>query len=283
MVIMMSIIKCPVCNRELNRKDNCYKCTNNHSFDISKKGYTNLLLSNQYHSSNPGDDKDMVLARKEFFKLDKYQSLKLALLRIIGEYHIDNNISFCDIACGEGYYTNFLHKNLSSDFNIETYGIDISKYAIIEAEKMKKEMKLENINYYIANLSYLPFVSSSFSLILNCFAPIDDKEFFRVLKNEGIYIRVLPAEKHLLGLKEILYDDPYLNVAKEEKIYGMKLIKEEIVDDFISLETNKDIMNLFKMTPYYYKTNKKFKKRLEIVNGLNTQISFRIRVYKKYI
>lgn len=277
----MGIIKCPVCNKELIRKDNCYKCNSNHSFDISKKGYTNLLLSNQYHSLNPGDDKEMVLARKEFFKLDKYQCLKVALLRIIKEYHMDNNVVFCDIACGEGYYTNFLHKNLSNSFTIETYGIDISKYAIIEAEKMKKEMKLENINYYIANLSYLPFMESSFSLILNCFAPIDDKEFFRVLKSNGIYIRVLPAEKHLLGLKEILYDDPYLNVAKEENIYGMKLIKEEIVDDLINLETNQDIMNLFKMTPYYYKTNKKFKERLGLVDKLDTQVSFRIRVYKK--
>ena len=65
----MSAIKCPVCNKSLNKVNNVYKCENKHSFDISNKGYCNLLLANQKFSDSSGDDKEMILARKEFFEM----------------------------------------------------------------------------------------------------------------------------------------------------------------------------------------------------------------------
>lgn len=281
MVISVSIIKCPVCNEKLNKIDKTYKCKNKHSFDISTKGYTNLMLANQSFSDASGDDKEMVLSRKEFFELNKYKCLKDKLLEVITKYIHKERISFLDIACGEGYYTNFLHDNLSKKYKINTYGIDISRFAIHEANKSKKMFQLENIEYFIANLSKLPFLDDSLDLLLNCFAPIDQKEFFRVLNDKGIYIRVLPGKDHLYGLKSVLYEKPYLNEKKEENIEGLTLKEEiEILDD-IALNSSKDIVNLFKMTPYYYKTSRDALTKLENMKSLETRISFLIRIYQK--
>ena len=277
----MSIIKCPVCNQKLNKMDKTYKCANKHSFDISSKGYTNLMLANQSFSDASGDDKEMVLSRKEFFELDKYKCLKNKLLQVINSYLNKEKINFLDIACGEGYYTNFLHENLSKKYEIETYGIDISRFAIHEANKKKRMLELENIEYFIANLSRLPFLDNSLDLLLNCFAPIDEKEFYRVLNKRGIYIRVLPGKDHLYGLKSVLYEKPYLNEKKEENIDGLTLIEEIEIFDDIKLESSKDVVNLFKMTPYYYKTSKEALVKLENTNSLETRISFVIRIYKK--
>ena len=55
----MGVIKCPVCNLELEKNLYTYSCKNHHSYDIAKKGYTNLLLANQGHALNSGDDKEM--------------------------------------------------------------------------------------------------------------------------------------------------------------------------------------------------------------------------------
>ena len=277
----MSIIKCPVCNKSLFKYEKVYKCINNHSFDISSKGYTNLMLANQSFSDASGDDKEMILARKDFFTLDKYRVLKEKLLEIVNKYHKREKINFLDIACGEGYYTNYLHENLNKNYKISSYGIDISRFAIHEANKEKRILNLDNIEYFIANLSRLPFIDNSLSLLLNCFAPIDEKEFYRVLDNEGIYIRVLPGKNHLLGLKQVLYDSPYLNEKKDEFIDGLYLKEEIEISDNMILESNNDIMNLFKMTPYYYKTGIEGRKRLENTELLESEISFLIRVYVK--
>ena len=67
------MIICPVCKKDLIRNEKTYRCENNHSFDMGKQGYLNLLLSNQKHSKTPGDDKEMVLSRKRFLEKDYYK------------------------------------------------------------------------------------------------------------------------------------------------------------------------------------------------------------------
>ena len=80
------MIKCPVCNNELIEFDTLYKCSNNHSFDKNKKGYTNLLLANQMHSIDPDDNKEMVMARVNFLKTNKYKVLRDSIETIINQY-----------------------------------------------------------------------------------------------------------------------------------------------------------------------------------------------------
>ena len=44
----MEKLKCPVCQNNLVKINNTYKCEKNHSYDISSKGYTNMLLANHH-------------------------------------------------------------------------------------------------------------------------------------------------------------------------------------------------------------------------------------------
>ena len=48
---MKSGFCCPVCGSALERGEKILTCENGHSFDIAKKGYVNLLLSQK---SNAG-------------------------------------------------------------------------------------------------------------------------------------------------------------------------------------------------------------------------------------
>ena len=36
--------RCPVCGEKLKLSENSYRCRNRHCFDLSAKGYVNLLL-----------------------------------------------------------------------------------------------------------------------------------------------------------------------------------------------------------------------------------------------
>ena len=49
------LLLCPVCKDKLikDASNKMYRCQNNHSYDIAKEGYVNLLISNQKNSKNP--------------------------------------------------------------------------------------------------------------------------------------------------------------------------------------------------------------------------------------
>ncbi len=278
----MSVLKCPVCNLELNKNVNTYSCYNHHSYDIAKKGYTNLLLANQGHASNSGDDKEMVEARVRFLQTDHYQILRNELVNQFNKYIQDQEkVNFVDVACGEGYYTSYIHQQLVDKIDLNTYGVDISKFAIIEASNKKRRLNQSKIEYFIGNMDYLPFLDNTFYILLNCFSPMNEKEFTRVLKSNGIYIRVLPGKKHLLGLKEVLYDEVYLNEMKDSKLDNFTLIDEIEINDNITLTNQEQISDLFSMTPYYYKTSLEAANKLKSLSSLSTIISFIILVYKK--
>ena len=270
------MLKCPVCNAQLINNEKQYICDNNHSFDKNKKGYTNLLLSNQLHSSDPGDNKEMIEARVNFLKTNKYKVLRNALENMIDKYKSKEDFSFLDIACGEGYYTNYLMSKFNKAMGS---AIDLSKYALISANKNKKELNTNNINYYLASLSKLPFLDNSIDIALNCFAPLDEKEFSRVIKKDGIFIRVLPSTYHLWELKEVLYKDVIENKEKDNDLISFELLEVLEVNDTIELN-NQEINNLFLMTPYYYKSPLEGSNKLKSLNYLKTRISFKIFVYK---
>lgn len=277
---MKNILKCPNCSSLLYKDNNCFKCDNRHSFDIAKKGYVNLLLANQHHNDNSGDSKFMMEARERFLSSDKYSILKDELINIISSYYHDDFV-FGDMACGEGYYTIKIHEALKRLGNTSTYGIDLSREAINECSKKQRiNNQKDDSLYIIGNLSYLPFLDNSFDLLLNCFAKLEEKEFLRVLKKDGIFIRVLPGKRHLFALKEIVYSNPYENQDKDLNIDGLFLIDTREISTMIDLN-NQEIKDVFTMTPYYYKSPQDGVKKLYDTPSLTTEISFKLLVYKK--
>lgn len=278
---MKNILFCPHCKNELNQIDNTFKCVNNHSYDISKKGFVNLLLANQHHSDNSGDEKGMILSRVRFLNTGKYDLLRDLITETIkSNLNSSKDNVVCDLGCGEGYYTTYFHNKLKDEFNLSTYGVDLSKQAINECTIRQRQMKLEDIKFIIGNLNYLPIQNESVDLIVNSFAKIDENEFLRILRKNGIFLRILPGTKHLLGLKEVLYENVRLNEDKETYIEGFELIDIKESEGNILLN-NQEINDLFTMTPYYYKSPKDTSEALMKKEELNTIISFKILVYRK--
>ena len=59
---------CPLCGRTLCVQQRRCVCAENHSFDIARQGYVNLLPVQQKHSRHPGDTRQQVLSRREFLE-----------------------------------------------------------------------------------------------------------------------------------------------------------------------------------------------------------------------
>jgi len=264
---------CPVCkkilvfNSELSTHGTLV-CENNHSFDYSKKGYVNLLLSDKMHSKTPGDNKLMIDAREAFLKKDFYKPLRDEIINTAENF---TPKTILDAGCGEGYYTVGF-----SEICEEIYGVDISKTALINAVKKDKKTK-----FAVASLFNLPFFKESFDMLINIFAPFSHDEFLRVIKKDGIMILVIPDENHLFELKELLYDNPYKNEVKNFEIPDFEFLYKKDVAFKMKIKNSEDLINLFMMTPYCYRTPKEKSEILKKTNNITVSAEFKILVYKK--
>ena len=92
--------------------------------------------------------------------------------------------------------------------------------------------------------------------------------------------QVVPGARHLFGLKEVLYDTPYLNDEKLPKTTELELVGTQRVSANITLQTQADIEAVFQMTPYYYRTRPADKERLANLDTLQTAIDFIIAEYR---
>lgn len=263
---------CPVCGCCLEKDGGSLRCTNGHCFDIAKQGYVNLLQSQKSSSKRHGDDRLMVKSRSDFLDKGYYDVLADKITGMIGETAFEN-MRLIDLGCGECFYTSRVEKAVP---NVIYGGIDISKQALIAGSKRNK-----NISLAVASVFNLPIEDGYCDIAMTVFAPHSTAEIYRILKNGGYWLRAYPLEKHLIGLKSVIYEKPYLNEVDRSTPEGFELEKREELKEKITVNDNDDLMNLFRMTPYYYKTGKSDQDKLNNIETLETEIEFGIDLLRK--
>lgn len=272
----MSNYICPICKTGLKFVGNSFVCENNHCFDIAKEGYIHLLPANKMHSKVPGDTKEMVNARRKFLEAGYYSPFSVKLNEIVSRY-AQGGFTVIDAGCGEGYYTGNLKKYLDSlNISNSISGFDISKFAVKAASK-----KYKSIEFAVASIFDIPVKNETADVVINIFAPIVESEFLRILKKGGKLVIAVPGEYHLWGLKNLVYDEPYINEVKHTKYDGFEFIERIAVEDNVELQDNEQIQNMFSMTPYYWKTDVKGSNRVKNCNELKTKIHFDFLIYEK--
>ena len=266
---------CPICKKALSKDATSFKCDSNHSFDIAKSGYINLLNPGKMNNAKAGDSKEMIRARTTFFECGAYSKIKDKLCQIVSNF---KNDVIVDAGCGEGYYTCGLAKSNTSSI---VFGFDMSKFGCEHGAKVAKHDGIKNLSFAVANIFDLPIESSYADIVVNLFAPVASDEFYRVLKPNGYLIVVSAGIEHLNGLKQALYDNVYPNEEKFLNYSGFELIRVDNLKYDVSIEKGETIYSLFTMTPYYHRTNLNDKEKLSLLNSLNTTVEVNYAIYKK--
>ena len=270
-----NILRCPVCKEPLcsNETGKSLYCTGTrrHCFDISAKGHVNLAA----HHSGGGDSKEAVRSRSAFLRKGYYRPFADKLCEIIGEYVQAGTV--IDAGCGEGYYTNLVAKNCGTD----TVGFDLSKWGAEAGAADAKREGIDNAAFAVASIYDMPVPDECADAVMNLFAPCAEEEFKRVLKPGGILIVAGAGKDHLFGLKKAIYDQPYKNDPRNDLPTAMTHVESYKVKFEIELTDKEDRMNLFAMTPYFYRTSRKDSEKLENAEGLVTEVEFDIEVYRK--
>ena len=258
---------CPICGSDLSCQKPAWCCENGHSFDVARQGYVNLLTVQQKHSLCPGDTREMVVARREFLEGGYYLPIAQKLQELICTY-APKTQSVLDVGCGEGYY-------LSQIKAAEKWGIDISKEAVRFASARDKSAQ-----FVTATAAHLPFQNGSFDCLLSMFALTMAEEFSRILKENGIFIQVLAGEKHLMGLKSIIY--PTL-LEKEKDLHPQlehfTLLHEETLSFDFHLEGQELLHHLLYMTPHVWRISKEGAEALAKADRLSDRAEVVFNVY----
>lgn len=271
-------LRCPVCGSGMAQDKTVgagrWLChgTRVHSFDMARSGYVHLALRH----SGGGDAKEAVRARTAFLSQGYYRAAADALCRLTQTYIPGGLI--VDAGCGEGYYTNALSDYLGEGY--EVCGFDLSRDAVDAAAKAARRQGVSSL-YAVGSVFELPLADASVDGVVNVFAPCAETEYSRVLRTGGVLVVVGAGERHLLGLKQALYDKTYENAGRADLPVNMRLCERVVVRDEIEVEGSEQIANLFSMTPYYWRTSQEDKKKLEGLDRLRTEIEFDFCIYRK--
>ena len=266
----MTQYRCPLCKTPLTFSAKVYRCAENHSFDLAKEGYVNLLPVQFKHSKEPGDNKAMVNARRAFLEKGYYAPLVKKIIDLYQIYGLKTGALF-DAGCGEGYYT---HQHKTNDNTV--YGIDIAKEAVKKAAK-----KYKSCHFSVGTLSQLPFKDGLLDWVVSIYAPILENEFIRVMNKQAYLLTVTPASLHLSELKAKIYHEAKEHDTQRDPIKHLTLVHQENLSYQMHLVSGEDILNLLSMTPFAFKASEDVKLALSTMANFTCKADFQIRLYQK--
>ena len=206
---------CPICQEHLTLVETSLKCSNRHSFDLSKFGYVNLAPQIKQSAIY---DMENFQNRQEILEAGFYQAILETISDLLARLETAKTI--LDIGCGEGFYSRKLQESHSDK---TFYAFDISKDSVQIAAKSEPNWA---VNWFVGDLARLPIKDASMDILLDIFSPANYGEFRRVLSKDGILIKAIPTENHLKEIRRMVQDQ------LTKKDYSNQDIKEHFQEHF---------------------------------------------------
>jgi len=186
------MLLCPVreCGLKLVREGSRVVCANGHSFDVARSGYINLLQPQDRRSKEPGDTVAAVEARRRLHD----RGVTAPLLRAIAELaQLSGGDELLDAGCGEGFYAG----NLARESGARAHGLDISIPAIKAAARRYPESE-----WIVANADrFVPYEDGAFSMVVSITGRMNEDEFRRVLRADGLLLVAVAAPDDFVELR----------------------------------------------------------------------------------
>lgn len=208
---LLPVLACPVCAEPLARVDGGQVgCAGGHRFDEAKQGHLTLLPAKR--RALTADTPDMVDARIRFLGRGHYAPVERALAAVVAATEAPGVV--LDVGSGPGTY---LAHVLDADGPDETasagrpgsapagpvaarlgVALDLSPVAVRRAARVHPRA-----GAVVGDVTErLPVVDDAAAVVLDVFAPRNQREYARVLHPDGVLVVVTPRTGHLAELAE---------------------------------------------------------------------------------
>ncbi|MBL1229786.1 methyltransferase domain-containing protein [Enterococcus sp. BWB1-3] len=245
------LFRCPICHKSFVQESYTLKCEENHQFDLSKKGTLYFLKSHNQSEYNH----EMFSHRQVMIKSGMYRKMLEKLIPFVQEKE-----NIIDIGCGEGsFLTELTHLGMSGT----KIGFDLSKDGIYLASNQPIEAF-----WCAADLTNLPFADQSADCLLNIFSPSHYAEFQRVLKPNGLVVKIVPETGYLRELREAFFPNnqakqSYSNEKVIEKFsQSLAVVADERITSVFEIPQKKRL-DLLEMSPLEWQADPKIKEVLK--------------------
>ncbi|HIY92254.1 methyltransferase domain-containing protein [Companilactobacillus sp. HBUAS56275] len=200
-----NFFQCPLCGEKLTLNGNSLTCDQNHTFDISKKGFVDFVLNSKQQKNY---DLESFENRHLILEHGMYDHIADKIVKLVDQLKIK---SILDVGCGEGYYSKKIAEMESKD----VFAFDISKDSIQLAAKGPNTP----VEWFVGDLAHLPIQDQTIDGIIDIFSPANYHEFNRILQPSGYVLKVIPNEYHVQELREQAKDQ-----LKQEKYSNQKVL-----------------------------------------------------------
>jgi len=274
-------LACPFDGQPLKNRQSQMACSNGHTFDIARQGYVNLLPVQFKRSKQPGDGKEMLLARKRFLNAGYYQPVADHLAALTKAQGVGDTGCVLDAGCGEGYFLNrvFGDSHGQGDGQPSFIGLDISKAAIVESTKRNR-----HITWVVGSNKNPPLLDASVDLIFCVFGFACLPGFNKILKPGGKLVLVEPAADHLIQLRQVIY--PRLKTSKRPPRAPIEAAQLALVEQSpIRFDTHTvatpNLDDLLKMTPHFFRIAAAGKQAVSRLQSMILTVDMRVTLWEK--
>lgn len=255
------------CGEPLARDARRFVCPRNHSFDLARSGYLNLLQPQDSRSRTPGDSKEAARARRRFLDRRFGEPLVTAISGFVTAGPL------LDVGCGEGHHLDAFRRR-SGD---EAHGLDISVPAIDLAARTWPAC-----SFVVANADrFLPYADASFDVVTSITARHNSSEFHRVLKPSGTLLIAVAGPDDLIELREAVLGERKLIDRTEAAITAFerefRLVRQESLRTVARLDRQAidDVM-----TSSYRAMRTRERERLSALSGMEVTLSRDVLVFQ---
>jgi 23S rRNA (guanine745-N1)-methyltransferase len=207
---LLPVLACPVCTEPLSRTGAGQAgCTNGHRYDEAKQGHLTLLPTKR--RALTADTPEMVDARIRFLGRGHYAPVERALAAVVASASAPGIV--LDVGSGPGTYLAHALRAADGRLGVAAGGaalvgrqpalrlgvaLDLSAVAIRRAARMHVAA-----GAVVGDVTErLPIVDGAAAVVLDVFAPRNQREYARVLHEDGVLVVVTPRTGHLAELAE---------------------------------------------------------------------------------